>query len=354
MFPLAASIPYILYFIFLVTVLQYKRFRSKKQILFLLFLSSLLVFIFYHGEYSDWRTYKSYVESCTCTGCTYFEPFYDFITFLASQTIGFELIPFFSLFLIFINFYLLKKYVTNNTEYFVLTLSIFLVFLPLYYGALRQSISFSFLIFSFLCFYDKKYIKSFLLTVIAIGFHLSAIVISLTFLIYFLIWKISKNNYKFFVLLLISSYFIGIYLMQLFVNEMALIDSFNSGTQNATINGLKSLLLPAERLVVLLMGLYVLYFFKNNRLFIYISLLSIAGALFYLVVYKFSLNTAGRVVAFYRLADLFIIYYFFKILFNKNKKIIDTNNINSISIVFTIFYSIIKYYFTIVSVGFFR
>ena len=353
-FPIAASIPYILYFLFLIIVSGSKKFQSESQIFLLLLATSLLVFLSYHGEYSDWRTYKSYAETCTSIGCTYFEPFYDFITFVASQTVGFYLIPFISLVLIFMNFNLIKKYTKNNTEYFILTLSIFLVFLPLYYGALRQSRSFSFLLISFFYFFDKKYVKSLLFVIVAIGFHLSAIVISLVFIIYFYIWKISKENYKNFIFLLLVSYLSGIYLMQIFANEMAMIDSFNPGTLNATVDTTKSLLLPVERIIILIMGLYILYYFKEDKLFLYVSLFSITGALFYLIVYQYSLNTAGRVVAFYRFADVFIIYYFFKTLFSRNKYPINTNNINGIAIFSILLYSLIKYYFTIVSVGFFQ
>jgi len=353
-FPVAASIPYVFYILFLIIVSGFKKFKSKAQIFFLLFINSFIVFISYQGEYSDWRTYKSYAETCTHIGCTYFEPFYDILTFIASQTTGFYLIPFVSLVLIFINFSILKKYTNNNTEYFILTLSIFLVFLPLYYGALRQSISFSFLLISFFYFFEKRYIKSFLIAIIALGFHLSALVISSVFLIYFFVWKISKKNYKFFIFLLFLSYLSGVFLMQIFANEMAMIDSFNPGNRNAIVDTTKSVLLPIERIFILIMSLYLLYYFKDKKLFLYMCLSSITGALFYLVVYKFSLNTAGRVVAFYRLSDLFIIYYFFKIIFAKNKYAINTSNINGIAVLSIASYSLIKFYFTIVSVGFFR
>lgn len=355
MYPIAASIPYVFYILFLVVVSGFKKkFQSKNLIFFLLLINAFLVFISYQGEYSDWRAYKIYTDACNQIGCTYFEPFYDFITFIASQTIGFHLIPFFSLIFIFWNFNLLKQLTKNNTEYFVLTLSIFLVFLPLYYGALRQSISFSFLLFSLFYLYEKRYIKSLFVAIMAIGFHLSAIVISMVFLIYYFAWKASKKNHTLFIFLLFAIYLTGIFLMQLLVNELASIDSFNPGTSNATVDSLKSLLLPIERVFILIMGLYLLYYFKESKLFLYMGLASIAGALFYLVVYQYSLNTAGRVVAFYRLADLFVIYYFFKTVLAKNKNKINTSIINGIALLSIAIYSFIKYYFTIVSVGFFR
>jgi hypothetical protein len=354
MFPIAASIPYLFYFFFLLILTCYKKIKSRNQILFLLLLIAIVVFISYNGEYSDWRAYKAYTDNCRCIECTYFEPLFDLLTYVASQTIGFKLIPLVSFIMLFIVFIKINKFANNNLQYFILTLSIFLIFLPLYYGALRQSISFSFVLLSLLYFYDAKYFKSIFLVILAMGFHLSAIIIYLVFLIYLLIWKITYQNLKYFIIFLIISFLAGIVLMNIFYSDMAIIDSFNAGTRNAKVDRLKIMLLPIERTVILVMSIYIMNFFKHDKTFVYMALISISGALFYLVVYKYSLNTAGRITAFFRLADLFILYYFFKILFSRNKLNINTNHLNNISIVLIVLYSIIKYYFTIVSVGFFR
>jgi magnesium-transporting ATPase (P-type) len=160
MFPIAASIPYLFYFFFLLILTGYKKIKSRNQILFLLLLIAIVVFISYNGEYSDWRAYKAYTDNCRCIECTYFEPLFDLLTYVASQTIGFKLIPLVSFIMLFIVFIKINKFANNNLQYFILTLSIFLIFLPLYYGALRQSISFSFVLLSLLYFYDAKYFKS--------------------------------------------------------------------------------------------------------------------------------------------------------------------------------------------------
>jgi len=351
--PFVASIPYFFYFYFLVILIFFKRIKSKNQMLFLLFVVFLIVFIFYNGNYSDWRTYRRFVETCTCIGCTYFEPLYDLLTYISSQTVGFRLIPFVSLLLLFYFFVKLKKYILDSNIYFLLVVSITLIYLPLYYGALRQSIAFSILLFSLLSLQDKKYITSFMLLLISIGFHLSSIVIYFLVIIYFILWKISNKKFFLFIFLILGSFIIGLFILKQLTPYLSIIDSFNPGFRNATPNPLKLILLPLERLTILIFALYVLFYNKNNIIIEYLSIISIIGAVFYLVMYKFSLNTAGRVVAFFRLADIFIIYYFFKILLTKNKEYI-TSKFNNVAIIIVILYSLIKYYFTVVSVGFFR
>lgn len=355
MFPIAASIPYFIcfYFISLLLIAPYRKFKSKNQFLFLLFLASLIVFMSYKGEHSDWRTYREFVEICNGIGCTYFEPLYDLLTFIASKTVGFSLIPIFSLLLLFSVFLKLKEHVNNKSQYFVVVLSIFLAYLPLYYGALRQSIAFSFLLLGLLYFMRKKYFEGLLLAVISTGFHLSSIVILFVFIVYFFLWKISSSCFKFFLLLVAISYFGGLFLMSLLVSELAKMARFNVGTLGAVVDNTKSLVVPIERLIVLGMGLHVLYYFRNSKLFSFLSILSISGAIFYLIVYSYSLNTAGRVVAFFRLADVFTIYYFFKIALSRDRSNINTEKINKIALLGILTYSLIKYYFTIVSVGFF-
>ncbi len=353
-FPLEASIPYFFFIWFLSISLFYKKFQSKSQTLLLMLMISIIVLIIYKGVESDWKSYKEIVLNCNQLKCTHYEPLYDLLTYISSQTIGFYLIPFFSLFLILVVFVFIRKITINKTQYFIITLSIFFVYLPLYYGALRQSISFSFILISFYYFFKRKYYKAMLYTLISIGFHLSALIIIPLYLLYLVIWIIFKRNFLLFIILIIVSFFAGFILMTIFFDWFASIPKFNPGTLEATVDPVKLIILPVERIVLLLMSLYVLHSFRNNKLFEYISLLSITGALFYLVVYKFSLNTAGRTIAFFRLADVFVIYYFFKVLLSKNKRNINTFRINRIAILAIIFYSVIKYYFTIVRVGFFK
>lgn len=267
-FPLAASLPYFIYFIFFIILLGYQKFKSGLQILFLIFIPYFLALFTYTGDLSDWRTYRNFVNSCNSIGCTYFEPLFDMLTFLSSQTFGFYLIPVFSMLLQFIVFLKIRNYTENKTQYFIVLISIALVYFPLYYGALRQSISFSLLILSILYLYDSKYFKSILFVIIATGFHLSSFVVFTMFIVYYFIWKISNNSYRVFLLLIFLSYIVGIHLMQLFINEFILIDSFNPGTTNATEDSTKSLLLPLERISVLIMALYVLRFFKSSKIFI--------------------------------------------------------------------------------------
>jgi len=84
------------------------------------------------------------------------------------------------------------------------------------------------------------------------------------------------------------------------------------------------------------------------------TLLSLSGSIFYLIMFPFSLVAAGRTVAFYRLADVFVVYYFFKYLFNYRHINLENRSINLLSLLIVLIYSVIKYYFTIVAVGFFR
>jgi len=353
--PFAASIPYFFYFYFLAILIFFKKIKSKNQILFLLFIVFLIVFIFYEGNYSDWRTYRAFVKTCTCIGCTYFEPLYDLLTYVSSQTIGFKLIPLVSLFLLFYFFVILKKYVLNSNMYVILILSISMAYLPLYYGALRQSIAFSILLFSLLSLQNKTYFTSFILFLLATGFHLSSIVIYFLVIVYFTLWKISNKNFFKFIFLIITSFILGFFILKQLMPYLSVIDSFNPGFKNATPNPLKLILLPLERFMILIFAFYTLFYNKNNRIIEYLSIISIIGSIFYLVMYKFSLNTAGRVVVFFRLADIFVIYYFIKIFVQKRYFELNyKETLNNIALFCILIYSIVKFYFTIISVGFFR
>ena len=356
MFPLFASLPYFIFFFLFTILLFFKNIKNTQQWLNIIFLSMVLILFFYKGEYSDWRTYISYANSCNCLGCTYFEFGYDFLTFIAFQTIGFYLIPIVSLSLQYIALTKFKRLVQTKIQYVILIFSIFLVFLPLYYGALRQSISFSLILLGYIYFYQNKYFIAVLISFIAISFHLSAIIIIFFYLLYYLFFKLLNTNK--FIIFTILSYFIGIYLMNMIFDYIKIIESFNLGMLNTGIDstGLKAYLLPIERIIILIMSFYLLI--KTNyqdKFFHNVILFGIIGAIFYLVVYKFSLNTAGRTVAFFRMADIYIIYYFFKNILQKNTISIFLNEtINNIGILSIIFYTLLKYYFTIISVGFFR
>jgi hypothetical protein len=352
-FPFSASFPYFFYFLILLALLPYKSIKSKKQIISILLICLIGVFVTYEGNFSDWITYREYVEGCHYVGCTYFESGYDLLTFIASQTFGFEIIPLFSLLLLFVALLMFRH--NDNTFFFIITISILFAFLPLYFGGIRQSLSFSLLIISFVFFYYKKYFLSLLFTLVAVLFHLSAIVMFVSFISFYFFYNFIKN--KNFVTILISTfglYLLGILFMEMIFDSIKIIDSFNPGRKmvHSNMNGLKSLLLPIERFIILGMSLYLFYKLKADRLFFLISLIGICGAIFYLIVYQYSLNTAGRVVAFFRFSDLVIIFYFLKFILSK-KGSFNRYYINNLSILGILTYSLIKFYFTIVSVGFF-
>jgi hypothetical protein len=351
-FPIAASIPYFAYFIFMLFTIPFSYFKSKRQIFVLLVIILCIVSVTYKGEFSDWRTYRAFVESCQCIKCTYFEPGYDLLTFIASKSIGFYLIPVFSLLLFCISIQKLSSYLSAN-DFFIVTVSLLFAFLPLYFGALRQSIAFSILLLSFYNLYDKKYIKTLFLSIIALLFHSSSIIIFLFFIIYHQIFQHTKNKFKYFILIILFSIPILFFLTSLFFEKLSLIDNFNPGTQNAVVDNTKLLLLPLERIIIALMALRLLYYYKYKKFYVYMCLFSLCGGIFYVIMYSYSLNTAGRVVAFYRLADLFIIYHFIKILLTKKPIKEISDKLNNIAILGIVLYSIVKFYFTIYKVGFF-
>ncbi|MBD3842267.1 MAG: EpsG family protein [Campylobacterales bacterium] len=353
MFPFEASFPYIFTLFFFLVLSFYKKIKSKNDIDFIVFFNLVIVFYLYQGEFSDWRTYRDFVNSCPSIGCTYFEPLYDFLTYFASITIGFDLIKIFSLVLIFYALKNIKKLNLSNVEYFIAIFSIFLVFLPLYYGAVRQSISFSFLLISFTSFFlGKKYIASFWLLG-AIGFHFSALVIAPALLGMVIFWKLSNRKLLKFCIILLSAAAALSLLMSYFSDYMALIDSFNPGTRNAVYDPVKTTIILIERALIIMMCLTVLYYFSGSRKIVFFSLISLTGAIFYIVVFKFSLNTAGRVTAFFRLADIFVVYYAIRLFLSGFRPLI-LDRINVVALISTGFFILIKFYFTIVSVGFFR
>lgn len=351
-FPYMASLPYIISFILLTGVLFINNIKSKYNVLYFLVIILFMVLIGYKGEFSDWKAYREWTDACSCLGCTYFEPAYDLLTYIASQTLGFELIPIVSICIYITIIFKLSRYLSRN-DYFIAVFSITVVYLPLYFGAIRQSIAFSLLLFAFLNFYDKKLIKGFIFALLASLFHYSSIMIIFLFLIFTGLYQMSKNIVIFIIVTVLGSAMLYVGLLYLFEYVGDYIYLISNDDLNAGENrGLKNILLPLERVIILIMSFYILTK-DNSRYLKYMVLFAISGALFYLIMNSFSANTAGRIVAFFRLADCFVIYYFFKIILVRNERQISTK-LNNLAILIVLMYSIIKYYFTILGVDFYR
>jgi len=357
-FPVAAAAPYFLYFSLILLLAIYgqkRKIQSKDQTIFFITSSLIMVLFTYKGEYSDWRTYRRFVSICDAPGCTYFESFYDFITYISAQTFGFYLIPSLLVFLFTLLLISHKKVIKENSIFLVVSLSITFAFLALYYGALRQAFSFIFLLFALIYFTRKKYLASASLSIVATGFHLSSAVIIFVSSAYYLTWRITRHRAYMLMAALFTSYVVGILVLREVSSYLAVIDSFNPGMQNATDPGiLRQSLLVLERLALLSMSFSIIGLPSLGEYLKLFTLLSLSGSIFYLMMFPFSLITAGRTVAFYRLADIFVVYYFFRYLFNYRRINLENRSINLLSLLIVLIYSVIKYYFTIVAVGFFR
>jgi hypothetical protein len=356
-FPIIPAIPYVIFLCILAILSMYRSIKDDALTLFFIGLSCILILFLYKGKISDWATYKGYVESASRIRSTYFEIGFDFLCFLAHYSIGFYLIPLVSVVLFIATIFTYRKTFSDFPNlFFFFAFSILCAYLPLLYGALRQSIAFSFLLAFFYCWTEKKKLTAILFIAAGCLFHNSTILILAIFVMYSLLAAIVKKKRVLIIVSTLGCVVIYFIFKKVLGNLFTIINYGENVVEES--RGLKNVLLIAERLVFLMMSYSLLFnedIGKKYRPFI---LASIAGSLFYITMAPIALNFAGRTMAFYRIMDIFILFIFTERIANelflrKSGDLLVRNGVGFIPIFICAVYTVIKFYFTVVSTGIF-
>lgn len=278
---------------------------NNRNLLFTLLICFIQFFLLFNSEGTDWDTYKHYVYNPSAN--LYFEPGFSLLIIISRALSSFNFI------LLIISFLFLFGISSFKNKYnfipnWLIILSIFPIFLPLFSGALRQALALCLIIVGF----SRKSFFPFIL--VASFFHYSA----LLFLPVYLLKKFKiKERTKLIVLIFgLMAFLVISYRSPLIYLYLKSGDFY---IQEGTVGGFKDVLIVIERILLLLAGILTLKKIKKAslRTFAYVTIL---GSLIFLIFYSEFRNFAGRALAILRVFDLIILYIFFSFWFGKIKQ----------------------------------
>lgn len=318
----------------------------------------------YMGVHTDWSAYRESVEACTRLGCTYFEPSFDYLTYLANVTLGFLLIK---LALIFSYWVIIRKLVgrdLTSVEQTIVALSITVAMLPLELGAVRQAIGMAALILAIHAWDDGHRFKSLIWLMLACSFHLSsalvfpAYVITATWLRISSI-RISSSIWRISLLLTIAKIIsiTGISSLVGFFSDnlVTRLGQTTYGTGAIEETGpLRDFLILGERLSICVLAAILLVRSKNKNVHS-LAIMSIAGTAIFILFGDIDRNIAGRALASLRIGDVAVLGLGL-LTFRPSKRLIANSPqyIHDYGVfIVMVTYVIIKSYFTLVTAGFF-
>jgi hypothetical protein len=316
----------------------------------------------YQGVNSDWQTYRSFVENCDELRCTYFEPGYDFLTFLSSITFGFSL---FKILLIacFIGSVAVAVRGTSNPTVVILAVaSISIATLPLMLGAIRQALTLPLLLSAAFLLEERRYRLALLATAIAGSIHYSALVAGLW---YGLMWHVLARKPRpprvGTAMLLVGTLVSVTYMFLLALSNSGLGDAVSlvarigetgAGTDFITTGGPgRDLAILVERIPFAVVALVLFVrqtqlLSRTERVFL---LMYVAGSAFFLGTFIFDRNIAGRTMATFRLADVLVIVTVVCSLAPERMKKISL----PLALIVALLFVVSKSYMTMATVGFF-
>jgi hypothetical protein len=314
----------------------------------------------YEGTNSDWRTYREFVELCDDLRCTYFEPGYNLLTFVSSQTIGFTLIK-----LLLILCFVASIAVAARAESspFLLTLvvaSLAIATLPLMLGAIRQALTLPLLLWAAFLMQKHRHPTALLAVVAAASLHYSALFVGFWYYIfwYFLARKPKQPPLSTAVLFTISLCLITYTFLYQLTNS-ALGDTIwlvarvgETANDRVTEGGLgRDLTILSERLLftTLALVLYIRHMAllsNTERVFL---LMHVAGTAFFVATFFLDRNIAGRTMATFRMADVLVIVITIASLINGRLRKLSM----PIALFVALLFVVSKSYMTIATVGFF-
>lgn len=304
-----------------------KNLRFSAGLRNLLLLLSLVGFLnLYSGENSDWQVYKTllYLDRDSF----YFEPLFTSFFILARSFVNFQgILVLIFLPLLFV-FYKVDKLAVTPQEKSIIRLSLFIGFIPLYGGALRQTIAYEFLLILLL---SPNVLKKLIFMLIAFGNHYSA-------LIYFpsSFMMSTKNISKSLGIIVLASVNLILILKLTIIGEIATRGNFYISSADS----LKDYAIMAERIIMIISAIRLLRV-KNLNVFIQSALFFVIfSSLIFILGSEDYRNFSGRLLAYSRGFDVLVIYYITKTLFKQNHRYI-------ISITVSYIYFWLKYIITI-------
>lgn len=360
------SIIYILLLFSLLICSFIDNLKDNIAVLFFLLISETVLFFTYSGLESDWVTYRYWEEQASALGNSFFEKGFDFLLFIANRTLGFNVVVIVCLFSFAFMIITLRLHTSVRVNsFFIIMISFYLGFLPLYFGALRQAIASNLIYMGLFFLYEKKIKRSLIFFILSFLIHKSSVLI---LVIYFCFWiytyvlrNISFSKYS--ISMTILSIIVYFFLKKVieFVFSAYGISYMLGNADNFTSNHLKDIFILGERFVFILFDFKLLKLTRNDiskKIFHNFALLNISGSFFFCITYSLARNIAGRTLAFFRYTDIIILYYSLEqflnyLVFCGRKKLSFEKKMNDISIIICVVYSLIKYYITVRTSGVF-
>jgi hypothetical protein len=306
-------------------ILSFYRIIKRKNFVFFYFFSFLVFFFTFNSAGTDWDTYKDYISDPLKP--LYFEPGFNILIFLFRKFESFYFLVFsICVFFIFALQSFSKKF--DEIPFWLVSLTIFSCFLPLFSGALRQALALAIVLFGF------SRSRPIFFFVLACLFHYSA---AIFVPIYFL--SVSNFSIKFKFIGSIIFFFISSFLLFKIPSIYQIAKAGDSYIIEGTTGGIKDIFIFFERLFFLIFGYFVLKSTNNTRLQ---TLLfpSIIGSILFIFFYTEFRNFSGRTLAILRVFDLILLFLSVEFFF---KKIMQRKEIA----IFAVFcYSLIKFIVT--------
>ncbi|TPE63655.1 hypothetical protein FJQ54_01995 [Sandaracinobacter neustonicus] len=286
--------------------------RVPISIQMILPLALIIPLVGYQGTYSDWSTYRHYVSICQAPGCTYFEPGFDRLTYLASSTIGFKLIEISLWIGIAISFIgLLLCFPSVNP--LVLALSLYSAHYVLFLGAIRQALASSLFLLGMGLIQNRHRLLGTLVVTSGAAMHFSgipALGLAWSGRIVGLFRSMRPFGWILLILLAtVATYAIANWLSGLFP-RIGETDVGTSATAQTSL-GARDAIIAIER-ALLLAGAMWLVFRERNAETSLLFGLEAAAFILYIGLSAVDRNIAGRMIVLLRVADPIVVWLLFR------------------------------------------
>jgi EpsG family len=277
-----------------------------------------LTLVSYQGMNSDWYGYRLYVDNCSAPGCTYFEPGYDFLTYLAAETIGFDFLKCCLFLSVAITVAIVSPDGESTERYGLISLAVVAAMLPLMLGAIRQTIAIPLVVGAMLNVSRVRYLRAGMLFLLACTMHLSSAIVFAGFIWVSFFISAASTHYRFpslgrvlfmFVSTKLLVYVALVFLVQLVFGEGGVerLGATHSGTEFiATGSDARDIAILFERFLLSLLALEVLRK-QQDSVLRFLSVLTITGSLVFFTIYDLDRNIAGRSLAIFRLGDIAVL-----------------------------------------------
>lgn len=351
---------------FALLLMWHKVLRESKLIslvlAFFVILSLIVLISIYRGNNTDWQTYRDFVDHCGELGCTYFEPGFDLLTFISAETLGFNLIKIFLILFYAASIFVVIGGKARPFTIVVTVASISVAALPLMLGAIRQSLTLPLLLWAAIVLERQRYRSALIAVALASSLHYSALAVSIWYGIFWRMFVLNPPS-RFVAVMRIFLIGIGTYsilftIMNIGLGELytvfARIGETGAGTDYINTGGLfRDVAIIMERFPFSILSLALIsntkYYSKLSEIERVFLLMYIAGSIFFISTFGFDRNIAGRTLATFRLADVYVMLLTVLYLFNGSLRKFATLS----ALAFVIIFVISKSYMTLVTVGFF-